>query len=701
MVFIRAMLLMVCVSSSYLGHVAAVDQARAVDAAYKLVADMFPESKQMATAQEQVALLATLANDKSVFSLFQDVSYAHDEACDVRLGSLVMQLKWGFAASGDILSPLPTMQLQVKSNAYDGKAATLEGLGLLLAQKGVVAKGMQHEAVASTIAALSKNPLCLVALKVALLFKDHSHDKAFLHSEMANLLMRLSLTKLPASLSNIEKISALLPETLHNRLVTFAPELLDSMDVCWAAMTHNADNPIADLYTIEIIEVKNSKAAEAMKKVIGSYVGSSLIADMKHELAAKGFILLDAATFHGAKKDDPRIFTVTTCSSSGLARLPAAVVTALDAANMHTVVTAAAPDAHYFAFKTLTLSPADTAQAFVVVLMNGARRLLHDRQAYFASHPVAVAAHKKQEEAARMQRAQVAQFLATEDGKRSSKRLDDRIITRLEKNPLSQQNATAGAGKNSAALLATLQQQAKAFRAAGQPVPENITTAINELVMNTAATTDNQAAHNAYFAQCAAAVALKYEEEAALILDALAHAEWKYQHQECARIVDPYVLAAKMGELELKHLAARTYAAWLEQEAARFTTISKQLQKLTNYRYQHKIGVLNSTQEEELAEMAQLEIQVGHLLACQTPATFVESLRRAPTLFDFVKQELFSNHVAYKALQDDLLNQLTLIMQRSPHLQEHLDIYRYAIELFMPTLLPMFDRLVANHHAVL
>lgn len=700
MVFLRAMLSVLCLSCSYIASAAVLDQTQAVDAAYKLVADMFPETKQTASAEEQVTLLAKLASDKSVFSLFQEVSYANDEACDFTIGPCTMKLTWGFTGSGDVLSSLPAMTLQLKGNASTGPA-TAEGFALLLAQKGVVAKGMQHEAVANAIAMLSKNPLCLVALKVALLFKDHSNDKAFVRSEMANLLMRLSLTKLPAAVSNIEKISALLPEALHTRLNTFAPELLDFMDVCWAAMTHNNDNPIADLYSVEILEVKNSKAAEAMQKVIGSYVGRSLLADMKADLASKGFLLLDAPTFKSAKKDDMRVFTVDTCSSTALSRLPAEVRIALEAAKMHTVTTAVTPIAHYFVFKTLTLSATDTAQAFAAVLMNGARRMVQDRQAYFASHPLAVAEHKQAEAAARSQRAQVAQFLSTQDGKRWSKRLDDCIMARLEKAPLPQSPALHADVENPTAVLAKLQQQAKAFRVAGQPVPEAITTAINELVRVSLVNTGVDVVNNAYFAQCAAAVAMKYEEEATSLLNALLQAEQQYQYRDCAGITDPYVLAAKIGELQLKHLAARSYAAWLQQEAARFTIISKQLNKLINYRSQHKAGVLNNTQEEELAEMAQLEMQVGHLLTCQTPATFVEALRRAPTHFDFVKQELFSNHVAYKALQDDVLNQLTLIIQRSPHLQENLDVYRYAIELFMPTLLPMFDRLVAAQQAVL
>ncbi len=684
---------------SYSSAFSATHQKNAEQLARDLIMHAFEDTKHPANAPaaDQLTTLATIANSEHVASAFKQVSYAHDESCDVTLGGLTAQLTWGFAGSGDSLSPLPAMDVRIKASAQNGPA-TAEGLALLLAQKGILAKAEQQALVAQLLATCNKNPLCLVALKLALLFKDHSDDKAFIRSESACLLMRLSLTKLPDAVSKIDSITALLPQPLYTKIKTYAPDLLEFIDICWMAITHNNENPIADFYTVDVVITKNSDSATLINKALAGYAGPSLVTEAKDALVSKGIKYLDPVTFDSIITPQgpfKHIFTTATYPSTALNTLPACVRTALDSAAMHTVVMITTPENHWFVYKTATLSATDTAKAFSVTLLNGIRRLVQDRTSYLSAHPLAVAQHKKAVKDARIQQIQVAHYLATEEGKRFSRKIEAKI-EQAQKNTQAH-HARSGQGFSAIATLEKLRQQADAFRAAGKTVPADLVAAIKDITP-TAAAADSPALLDA--AGIATMLAQTYATATRILTRELQQSTSQYD-ASCASITDKYQRLLAHNTFELQQMPAKSYAAWLSQEAVRFTATAELLRKLSDYRLLHKCGILDSTQEDKLANMAELEVRVGHLLAYDSSASLIDALRRKPSSLEMVTYEIFTTPAAYSALQADLLNQLMVIMKRSPHVQENIDIYRYIIDLFMPTLLPMFDRLIAAQQAVL
>ncbi len=685
-----------------------------VDQATKMAQDFVAQALQNANAmpatpaEAQVQLVAALANDEAAWTLFQNTTYAADESCEFAFGNVAIQLTWGFAGAGDCLLPLPAMNVQIKPFVPGQEKPSTQGLALLLAQKGVIAKIEQQKIVTQLITACSKNPLCLIGLKLALLLKDHRGDKAYVRNEMARLLMRLSLTKLPDAVGNIPSLTALLPQSIYNELKTYAPELLDFTDICWSAMTSNNNNPLDGMYSVEVLVAKNSDSAALIAKTVAGYAGQSFTTDMQDELVNKGFKLLDRKVFDSITKTVApfnHVFAVEHYSASKIQNLPLAVRSAIAQAPMHTVVTVVTDNAHWFLNKTTTLSAVDTATAFTAVLVNGLRRLVQERQVYFASHPQAVVAHKEAEKKARSEQAQIAKFKASEMGIRFAKGLEAKIEQLKQYAmvwPLDYTEVPQSNQKKNVATLAQLRKQADEFKAANMPVPTELLKAINDLAVSMGTGIPNQ--HSATPSLDAVGIMAKlakiYDAGAAILLEQLAKA--KSDHEaSIVHIADKYEKIVARNAFELKQAAAHAYVNWLNQQAVQLRVTTEQVQTLIDYRYLYACGLLNSTQEEKLAEMSKFELLVGHFLACGSAASLIDALQRTPSSIDAVTHELLAGHGWFQTVQSHVLNQLTLIMKRSPHLKENLDVYRYMIDLYMPKLRAPFDSIVFASQAVL
>jgi hypothetical protein len=364
------------------------------------------------------------------------------------------------------------------------------------------------------------------------------------------------------------------------------------------------------------------------------------------------------------------------------------------------------------------LSPKDTAKAFAATLLGGARQLVTARQEYFAQNPSSIKAAQEKSRASNAQDKLARQYLATPEGKRTATILQD-DINRLEarRSALAKADTVSSSMDLSADLtiLQTLRTQAKEYSVLGQAVPEDLRTAIVSLEqkITTATKTANRKPLSAYssiaeeLALLHDATANKLEAEASLQEHKKAHDnDFKLLIAKAAKTTDKYLPVADdeyllVAEQHKTRLALRpvlAYVSLLKQQAQLLRERAGKINELARLRYLYQIGVLD--QDDELAQLGILEADTGYLLNAQSLAEFFPAVLSKPSSVQSIKHEICYNDTLYKNVRAQLIDQLAMIIKRSPHLQENIDVYRYMIALMMPELLPVFDRLVAIQKAV-
>jgi hypothetical protein len=667
-------------------------------AAQHLINQALPE--QVVASDEQVQMLTALTNDEGLWQLLQGTSYEQAESCKFVLGEVVVEVCWGFAGSGDCLMPLPPMTVQFKPLACHAKPST-QGLVMLLAKKGVLAKIEQQKVIGNLLVACSKNPLCLLGLKLFLLLKDHRKDEAFVRYEMACLLARLSLTTLPGKVAKIPSITALLPKKLHSDLKTYVPDMLEVMDIVWVALTSNQQNPLDAMHTIQAIVTTNSESAALIAKSFESYAGGAFTTDAEQDLVSKGFKCLSRSDLAKTKKTAglfKHVFAVEEHSSLAQQDLPREVQAALVNLEMHKVVSVSVGDEFWFVYKTTTLSAADTAKAFAAIIVNTFRRFVQERQQYFAANPQALVAHKEAEKAKRLQRLHKAAFLRSALGIKLTRGLIAKIDLLKQEDFV----VPAAATTDDVGMLISLQKQADSYKAVGADVPEALLNAIKDLSVTVKPSTA-LLAKNAPIdvVMVIGRLAQIYVKASDILEQELARAAYA-NSQRINFIADKYEKILASNAFELEQLTARTYVVWLKEQADMLTCKAEQAKQLQDYRTLHAMGLLNCTQANNLFEMGKLELLVGHFFSCKTTVALIDLLCKEAGNVDLVKQAMVAGNDYWKGVPfDDAMNQLSLLAKRSPHLHNNLDVYRYIIDLYLPALRAPFDSIVVASQAVL
>ncbi len=347
---------------------------------------------------------------------------------------------------------------------------------------------------------------------------------------------------------------------------------------------------------------------------------------------------------------------------------------------------------------TAALSEKETAIAFATTLVTGARGFVTSRQAYLQANPLVVKAEQDQNRTARINAQLTQQFLATAEGKKAADSLM-LAIDRMRMRYAAKELPSADPAITSDALttLQALRTQAREYQKCNEAVPLDLKAGITELE-KTLTTSAKSSSSQPLSARGTIA------QELADIYEATAKSlSVKLSKKSTTMVADgaDHFLRLKEAHASLlKQKPARAYIAHLEAQALQLRTRGEKMSELARLRYLYKIGVLDSMQDDELAQLGLLEAEAGYLLDACTMSSFFDNVLNDAGHLRSIKNSFCTNDAAYKDLRDKLSNELATIIKRSPHLQENIACYRYMIALMMPELLPVFDRLIAIQKAV-
>jgi len=675
------------------------------------------ELQRLAQQSSEENAATTLLADQDirdhVLQTLAALPYDTAEKVEIPVNNYVLELNWGFGNSGDWLLPLPAMNFQIKDAPVNADPS-VQGLAFLLARKNLLDKANERVGLRKIIETASKNPVLLFGLKTILLVKDYKNQPETMRQELARLIMRLSLTKLPEAVAKTTRLTALLPTSVLTLLNAHIPEAGQFIDAAWQAIIQPEDTAPEMLCSYQCLVVKFEDTARLIAKACEAYNNSSsLVDDVAASLASRGFTKVSMTEVLTADEKTPavlhHIFAAQTHTPASLQSLPEEVQSAFKTASLQKIIQVnTAQKGIWFIYKSESLTASDTAYALAMALVSTGRRVVKDRQAYFAQHPTDAHARKHARTAQIKQKKHIEAFVATPLGKSFDETLHARITAtrkRLAYSMPAHDDVTIPAAVHEKMnQLITLKEQAASFAKLEVAVPEEVQAAIaslqKEIIAQGGIVPTEQAVvinHRAILQ----ALTREYEAAAHDLAEEL-DAQKSAIEERLEGTRDHIDAVSKRAACDLAQIPARSYLAWLQAQASRLQERMQQLERLRTLRLWHARGVLDHTQEAALAEMSALEMTVGYLLAARTVEEFISYLLREDGTLDDLKHELFMQPGAtYAKLRNELADRLAQIIKQSPHIQENLDIYRYMIALCVPSCLPTFDQLIALQATVL
>lgn len=213
-------------------------------------------------------------------------------------------LSWGFAASGNMFTPLPelTVNFRATTQQYttDSESSTGKRICYALIQDKLN-QSIKDNALTKILTQPELNPIILFGLKTMLLFKttlstqnSNSNVYANTATELMRLLFRLKLSHE----YHDAKISTLLPGQLRQTIESLAPGSLDFIDELWTQMSSN--EPMTHgtkSYSITCFVFRDKEFAENMAKKFELYKNNFFLSDATELISSKSHQVVDFSQF--------------------------------------------------------------------------------------------------------------------------------------------------------------------------------------------------------------------------------------------------------------------------------------------------------------------------------------------------------------------------------------------------------------------
>ncbi len=348
---------------------------------------------------------------------------------------------WGFKGSGNLFTPLPSVQPQIRSAlsqplAQDTPSA-LKGIGYALLQNELY-KHTKNASIIKWLTQAQLNPVKLFAIKLIMLIKtsmDSQQPQSNIYTELTRLLFRLNLSDEFHVLDKQQALSSLIPDDLRHAAEVQIPGIIEFIDELWIQLTSSA--PCAhgsNYYSISCFVFRDQKFANTMNQRLSHYTGSHFITDASQLINLNDHQVVNLHDF--IKFKTPQTPAQTASLSQKLVgflytthtehtNLPAAVKQAIEQTTSFPMIQLinAGNGEYWLYYVSNKLGTIDTIKA---ILLSFARTL-HDyvalKKEILTSKDPAAAAYRQQcEEKERI--AEIIQnFLETDAGKSSLARL--------------------------------------------------------------------------------------------------------------------------------------------------------------------------------------------------------------------------------------------------------------------------------------
>ncbi len=345
-------------------------------------------------------------------------------------------LDWGFKGSGNIFTPLPTIQTQIRQitskKASPEKQQILQDL-IYIAIQNKALHTIKDAPILQWVTQASKNPLALVGLKLALLIKtsleDTSRSHNNMYAEIMRLLFRLNLSVENGLLDKECPLSSMIPEDLKLAAEIQIPGCMEFINELWVQITSTA--PIAQntkYYTISCFAFHDKEFAEQVEQWVNKYKGQQLISCLTQLVNQNGRQVVSFENFTVFPEAQELVGLVST-SRLDNANLPKCVQTAINSATQFPMakLIAAENGEYWLCTASDKLEAIDTAKAIILSFA----RTLHDyialKKELFTSQTPEGRAYRKQWEEDELKRETIQNFLETEEGMASFARLSQEI----------------------------------------------------------------------------------------------------------------------------------------------------------------------------------------------------------------------------------------------------------------------------------
>ena len=629
-------------------------------------------------------------------SLLNDTKYtsAREIRCEFAGFSLVLDL--GFAGSGDCFSPLPKLAFSIKPT-YTNDEPTTQGLALLIAKNSASAAIQERIAIVTkTVERLRHNPLYLFGIKTLLLAKDHHSEPILLRHELAQLLLRLSITPLPGSLYSDKALSSFLPIGIQTSIKQYAPELLDVVDISWSIITGREKIPQLPL-KVCAVGFYDKEFASTFFLRHKTDDSCSFIQDAKAELDGCGYKEVGAATLETIHNRSAYTLVSTTEAMAKSSGLPTGVLDAITGKNKPGTQLVQTDTTSWVVQTATSLTAPETVKYLIISLLDAFKQIVTVRNDYLSMHPTEAEAGQRTLATQKRLAESIATFRTTNLGSNTDASLDRAVKYIIKKH---QSTAPATTSSDAIAQYTALKNVADDYTQKGLLLPDDIKMALTECQSKLpshlqAIVSSERMSDLSVFQPLAARLSEVYTRAAEKLAADLVNHEKAIAGKKYAPKSHEKTIALHTFNLNTK-IPGTAYVNQLKETAALITKRFEATKKLAHYRRLLANKTIRSSDLSDFDDLGLLELEVGWLMSVRTPEEFCARIVRTEHHFDIFKRDFYLNDATYKEIRWNIADQFKRIFRHSSHMQENLDIYRYAIALYAPGLLTTFDQLTTT-----
>lgn len=661
----------------------------------------------------------------------------------------------GFAGSGDIFLPLPTVAVNLRMipQATAAGSFSVADLAKALTQDTVIQQSKQYPLL-SWLVNTHLTPFKIFCIKIFLLVKDLKQQEVSLPqtcSELLRLFIRLSMSQNSELKASTQPLSHYMPTFIKDFINKHAPEFIEVTDFLWSVI-NNPDpaGTVASLTT-------------NLPRTIYACPLSGVTAEAAVSVYLETYERLGFDNFKNNK--GVQIFRANTTTS-----IPPSLQEAATKVTKVPQLIKAKTDkgTYWIGYVTDRLGTIDTFKRIAALFLCTFKEYIKLHKVHYASNPQGEQTYLKQREEKQKKVHRLQEFLKTEYGKASTQRLQENL-DRIEKQnqPVTQPHNTMThqnkhlVGQSVETLNAqahTIKQQIVMFknaqRNASAEVAKNfqkridaLTKQLNDLHLEehqkqdpiTAVTEQPVASINQSdkdhvslqeLKDLAAKLKKSGEPVPADVLNALKERENKQTPDEAITPQASFDLA-KFLEIRTKKIATydkeieltnrecskqRTiqesrgwvatqefdlitkpqYEAYRDSLVKQATTMRKENEKIEKLLALQK--TISTIQQEitpdVIASIKSLDREVQAIVSNQSNTFISTILTNNPEIEEFI-EDLKTNE-AYTSLKKTLLTNISLVMQKSDHIKDYANTYRYVLHLMMPEMLPTFETLMSQ-----
>ena len=623
-------------------------------------------------------------------------------------------INWGFSGSEDIFSPLPHIPVQLRPMINEpGTAATgfsIQDLGAALAQDALATQ-LKQIPFLTWITQTQLTPLKLFYLKLFLLVQTYHHRQVinplFLGSEIARLLIKLSLAEMPGT--DARPLSQQMPSSIRNTINQMMPNVLELIDTIWRGLTDK-------MLTLKQAQISKLKPRAVYAVSMHSEEDAeNYLKSLQKQQKSQDFI-----TSNG----------ITRFTSMGLTQASSQIPQELnEAAQKLTTfpqfIKVSAQNHHWVALVTDQLDISDSMHIITLTMARTIAEYATLHTDYLKNNPEAARKHHEQCAADTKRQLKLQAFLQSKIGKESLARIEQglnqieqeingtanqQVIKKLEAelqahNARKQELLTASVQTKSQCdiyhdALHNLkpEQDETIIRQRYEQAQQEYTARQQELAqletLRTRIITDIQAAGG-----------INPEITAELArLHAMAG-----EFQESGEVV-PAALTEKIAELEMHKGALKPSSEKIDAQRA---NVYKQELVMLKNKLAEERALIEALPEEQrkLALMRYELIQQQYEIYCadiQRKISFLENTASpkdsivatmqefgfaiSGTEFQEMLRDFNEENKIYAPIKQQLFDTLEFIAQRSAHVHKYSRSFRYMVARYLPGFLPAFDR---------